>query len=570
LSKKSGTNVYIFIILIRDLFGVIAVRTLIKVILMESELHKKLDVSVSCDFDYNFVSLQPDSQKSHSIIEKTASFISKHGTQMEIILKAKQAGNPQFDFLNFGNWLNPYYKLILEKIKEGTYKIDQTSASNNDNDEADDSKSESESDSSDEYVHPLLQAHRRPLKTQAETSADHGQKGNVDSSTFEQDVRNSSSILPHKLYANAAEVYMARKYEHLRKDRIKIGLETSDVTKSTDNDDWADHLEEDRNFSSIDQSGTQFSYEMLQYMLPPPPPPSSGSSSTSDVNRSHHVASPHNSFPSQPPPPGDSFSSVEKPFLSNNDDDPQQQQHQQQYFDHIVPPPPDLKSVVDKLAEYVARNGEVFEEQIKHKNDPRFEFLSANNIYFPYYLYRKQQSIMKMQSDTASMNNDKREKAGKPLSFALKKKSQKSKENKLKSVEIFKSNHDDGESDIDDETKDSLDGYRPNIVQKQSKKIEKNMEEKAKETMEKAKIMIAEAQKKQRMLQQERDSVDEEVQMERRRKAAAFIGMLKRSKSRETSSSSSESSSDEEGTHRSEEDESSLPRRHFKESKDDL
>ena len=97
---------------------------------------------------------------------------------------------------------------------------------------------------------------------------------------------------------------------------------------------------------------------------------------------------------------------------------------------------------------------------------------------------------------------DKREKAGKPLSFALKKKSQKSKENKLKSVEIFKSNHDDGESDIDDETKDSLDGYRPNIVQKQSKKIEKNMEEKAKETMEKAKIMIAEAQKKQRKLQQ--------------------------------------------------------------------
>ena len=114
-----------------------------------------------------------------------------------------------------------------------------------------DSKSESESDSSDEYVHPLLQAHRRPLKTQAETSADHGQKGNVDSSTFEQDVRNSSSILPHKLYANAAEVYMARKYEHLRKDRIKIGLETSDVTKNTDNDDWADHLEEGKNYSVI-------------------------------------------------------------------------------------------------------------------------------------------------------------------------------------------------------------------------------------------------------------------------------------------------------------------------------
>ena len=46
---------------------------------------------------------------------------------MEIVLKAKQAGNPQFDFLSFGNWLNPYYKLILEKITNGTYKINEMS-----------------------------------------------------------------------------------------------------------------------------------------------------------------------------------------------------------------------------------------------------------------------------------------------------------------------------------------------------------------------------------------------------------------------------------------------------------
>ena len=50
---------------------------------------------------------------------------------MEIILKAKQSGNPQFDFLNFGNWLNPYYKLILAKIKEGTYKVVEDSSVNN-------------------------------------------------------------------------------------------------------------------------------------------------------------------------------------------------------------------------------------------------------------------------------------------------------------------------------------------------------------------------------------------------------------------------------------------------------
>ena len=58
-----------------------------------------------------------------SILEKTALFISKQGIQMEIVLKAKQAGNAQFDFLSFGNWLNPYYKFILEKIKSGEYKV---------------------------------------------------------------------------------------------------------------------------------------------------------------------------------------------------------------------------------------------------------------------------------------------------------------------------------------------------------------------------------------------------------------------------------------------------------------
>ena len=51
---------------------------------------------------------------------------------MEIILKAKQAGNCQFDFLNFGNWLNPYYRFILAKIKDGTYTVDEKAKSEDD------------------------------------------------------------------------------------------------------------------------------------------------------------------------------------------------------------------------------------------------------------------------------------------------------------------------------------------------------------------------------------------------------------------------------------------------------
>ncbi len=55
---------------------------------------------------------------------------------MEIVLKAKQAGNPQFDFLNYGNWLNPYYKLVLQKIRDGSYQASLPDSTNNDESKA--------------------------------------------------------------------------------------------------------------------------------------------------------------------------------------------------------------------------------------------------------------------------------------------------------------------------------------------------------------------------------------------------------------------------------------------------
>ena len=91
----------------------------------------------------------------------------------------------------------------------------------------------------------------------------------------------------------------------------------------------------------------------------------------------------------------------------------------------------------------------------------------------------------------------------KPLSFALKTtKKTKANEKMLKSVEIFDSNLGDLENEHGEEMEDNLDGYRPNKVKREANKRELTIEEKAKETMEKAKIMIAEAQKKQRELQE--------------------------------------------------------------------
>lgn len=68
-----------------------------------------------------FLYFQPETMKQHAIIEKTARFISAQGPQMEILIKAKQSNNQQFDFLTQNNLLNPYYKFVLSALKSGTY-----------------------------------------------------------------------------------------------------------------------------------------------------------------------------------------------------------------------------------------------------------------------------------------------------------------------------------------------------------------------------------------------------------------------------------------------------------------
>lgn len=65
--------------------------------------------------------LQPETKKLNAIIVKTALFISHQGSQMEILIRAKQANNPQFSFLSIDGQLHPYYKHMLEAIKSGKY-----------------------------------------------------------------------------------------------------------------------------------------------------------------------------------------------------------------------------------------------------------------------------------------------------------------------------------------------------------------------------------------------------------------------------------------------------------------
>ena len=57
------------------------------------------------------------------------------------------------------------------------------------------------------------------------------------------------------------------------------------------------------------------------------------------------------------------------------------------------PPPSDVQPIIDKMANYSARNGLLFEMRMRNKNDPRFEFLQDWHVHHPYYLMKKQQVI---------------------------------------------------------------------------------------------------------------------------------------------------------------------------------
>ena len=52
-----------------------------------------------------------------TVIEKTSEFIATQGAQMEILMRAKEAHNPKFQFLNPGNPYHSIYKQVLEKKK---------------------------------------------------------------------------------------------------------------------------------------------------------------------------------------------------------------------------------------------------------------------------------------------------------------------------------------------------------------------------------------------------------------------------------------------------------------------
>ncbi|XP_049625160.1 splicing factor, suppressor of white-apricot homolog isoform X2 [Suncus etruscus] len=492
----------------------------------------------------------PPTAKMHAIIERTANFVCKQGAQFEIMLKAKQARNSQFDFLRFDHYLNPYYKFIQKAMKEGRYTVlaERKSEEKRKSGSSDHDDDEDEDDG--EYLHPSLFASKKcdrleelmkPLKV---VDPDHPlamlvRKAQADSPAPTPPAAEGTATQPSQV-EYAADSTVAAMY---------------------------------------------YSYYMLPdgtYCLAPPPPGVDVATYYSTLPARVAVSSSGGVTTTAPPPPGttpppppttaETSSVVTATTITTSALAPGAA---------IIPPPPDIQPVIDKLAEYVSRNGLRFETSVRAKNDQRFEFLQPWHQYNAYYEFKKQFFLQKegresaktaAASEEASTQSvpDNPSEAGEdgapddvvdgsgrggsggrkeaasgktladgklvkasfaPISFAIK-----VKENDLLPLEKNRVRLDD-DSDEDDESREGQENVGnaatphppvtlPPVVVEEKKPQLTQEELEAKQAKQKLEDRLA-AAAREKLAQASKESKEKQLQAERKRKAALFLQTLR-------------------------------------------
>ncbi|XP_030004948.1 splicing factor, suppressor of white-apricot homolog isoform X2 [Sphaeramia orbicularis] len=481
----------------------------------------------------------PATIKTHAIIERTANFVCQQGAQFEIVLKAKQAGNSQFDFLRFDHYLNPYYKHILRAMKEGRYNLVSTNKQ--------EQSQESQSDDSDEdgdgsYLHPSLFAPKK-------------------SSRLEELMKPLQVMDPdHPLAA------LVRKAQQERNGTAAVEAKPEEVAEVAPSSAPAQY--------SADP--VYYGYYMLPdgtFCLAPPPP---GIDATSYYNNMPSAvmappatssgALPHLSSTPTPPetitmaPPAAATSQVTTsaapPASVPETSSKPEVQVSTPVMPAIIPPPPDIQPVIDKLAEYVARNGLKFEASVRAKNDPRFDFLQSWHQYNTYYEFKKNYFMQKEGKgwpETGAGNNDddddddeneqlRSDKSAKdskltkasfaPICFAIK-----AKENDMLPLEKNRVRLDDDSDEdklLEEEGLEAMIGGA-DIVDKdpllvsapEEKKPSLSLEElEAKQAKQKLEDRLA-AAAREKLAQASKESKEKQLQAERKRKAALFLQTLR-------------------------------------------
>ncbi|CAF0718364.1 unnamed protein product [Brachionus calyciflorus] len=125
----------------------------------------------------------------------------------------------------------------------------------------------------------------------------------------------------------------------------------------------------------------------------------------------------------------------------------------------IEEPSGNEKIVIDKLAEYVSRNGVEFEENLRKKNDLRFEFLNKEHKFYNYYQLQVKNMTKKREEENKKEDveeiKDKKESRSKRSHKSSHKKSRKKSTEKSNSSESSRSSSSSSSSSSNNEHTDS-------------------------------------------------------------------------------------------------------------------
>ncbi|XP_020802905.1 protein suppressor of white apricot isoform X1 [Drosophila serrata] len=313
----------------------------------------------------------PETMKQHAIIEKTARFIATQGAQMEILIKAKQANNLQFDFLTQGGYLQPYYRHLLAAIKAAKFApAPETPLDQQQNSDQPDSQ--------------LGESHSEDSAT--------GKRGN-------SQVVITVPTIKYKPSANCAYTQLISKIKGVPLQAVLLEDESSNPGNSQHSNGTASPTLSCR--SDGHSQGGEFTPVLLQY---------NGSTftheeeTTTTVQEQSEAGSEGNT--GEPPQvellKNTSALALAQNYSSESEDEEEEEQQQQQLLAKskqkepqkpepvLTFPVPEesLRHIIDKTATYVIKNGRQFEETLRTKSVERFSFLLPENEFYAYYLYK--------------------------------------------------------------------------------------------------------------------------------------------------------------------------------------
>ncbi|XP_014213562.1 splicing factor, suppressor of white-apricot homolog isoform X2 [Copidosoma floridanum] len=296
----------------------------------------------------------PETQKLNAIIVKTALFISHQGGQMEVLIKTKQADNPQFSFLSIDGELYPYYKHLLQAIKSGKYNPEKQP--DKEEPAPEEEAEEEQSDDDDEpYLHPSLVS---SLKIEAAPS--------IPSINYKPSADCAYSMLVNKITGKPPTAKTALKPEVIPPPPLPpMGY-----------------------YHPMSQGYPPYQAQPQQYTHGPVLYNANGNAPAPQLNQTPAVPQYSSSAPVQPAatvPPAVQTPQKElpAPLVPYGPTPPKPLSRPS-----FIVPPADVQIIIDKMASYVAKNGRDFEAIVKNKGDPRFNFLELSHQYHGYYAHK--------------------------------------------------------------------------------------------------------------------------------------------------------------------------------------